>query len=238
MLTCSRELHFFMWLYVNIRHLILSNCRTFFSILFRTILLVMESLSFFFFFSMWECLNFSFLLEGTFVCSIMIAKAVIFITLHYNAVSLSYSLCWALDPCSSVITHCRLVHLNDISPTPTFHAVPGNHHSALCFYFKFIFRFHICDIIKYLGFPDVSFKHNVLKFHPCGCKRQDILSCVRIIFHCAYISHTFYLFLIEKIIPLHYCVDFDQISTWISHRFTCVPSHLNTPPISLPIPPF
>lgn len=199
--------------------------------LFRAVLLVMESLSFFFFL-MWECLNFSLILEGRFTCSIMVAKAVIFITLHYyNAVLLSYSLYCALDLCSLVITHCRLVHLNNISPTPTFHAVPGHHHSALCFYFKFvIFRFHICDIIKYLGFPDVSFKHKVLKVHPWGCKRQDILSHVRIIFHCVYISHiVLNLFILNwKIIPLHYCVDFDQIPTWISHRFTCVCSHYHS----------
>ena len=230
-----------MWLYVNIRHLFLSNYRTFFSIPFQGCS-TSNGIPQLFFFLMWECLNFSLILEGRFTCSIMVAKAVIFITLHYyNAVLLSYSLYCALDLCSLVITHCRLVHLNNLSPTPTFHAVPGHHHSALCFYFKFvIFRFHICDIIKYLGFPDVSFKHKVLKVHPWGCKRQDILSHVRIIFHCVYISHiVLNLFILNwKIIPLHYCVGFDQISTWISHRFTCVPSLLNIPPIPLPIPLF
>ena len=100
--------------------------------LFRAILLVVESLSIFFV-SMWECLNFSFILKGTFMCSIMIAKAVMFITLHYySAILLSDSFYCALDLCSVVTARCRLVHWDDISPAPTFPAVPGNCPSALC----------------------------------------------------------------------------------------------------------
>ena len=34
-----------------------------------------------------------------------------------------------------------------------------------------------------------------------------------------------------------YCVGFCHPSTWISHRYTHVPSLLNLPPTSLPIPP-
>ena len=37
-----------------------------------------------------------------------------------------------------------------------------------------------------------------------------------------------------KIVALQYCVGFYQTSTWISHRFTYVPSHLN---ISSHLPP-
>ena len=40
-----------------------------------------------------------------------------------------------------------------------------------------------------------------------------------------------------KLIALQYCVGFSQTSTWISHRFTHVPSHFNIPLTSLPIPP-
>ena len=40
-----------------------------------------------------------------------------------------------------------------------------------------------------------------------------------------------------RIIALQFCFAFYQTSTWISHRFTYVPSHLNNPPTSLPIPP-
>ena len=41
-----------------------------------------------------------------------------------------------------------------------------------------------------------------------------------------------------SILTLQYYVGFYQTSTRISHRFTHVPSHMNIPPISLPIPPF
>ena len=76
--------------------------------LFRAILLVVESLSIFFV-SMLECLNFSFILKGPFMCSIMIAKAVMFITLHYySAISLSDSFYCALDLCSVVTARCTL----------------------------------------------------------------------------------------------------------------------------------
>ena len=45
----------------------------------------------------------------------------------------------------------------------------------------------------------------------------------------------FYLFIFNwRIIALQYCIGFYQTSTWISHRFTHVPSHLK----SLPPPPF
>ena len=40
-----------------------------------------------------------------------------------------------------------------------------------------------------------------------------------------------------RIIALQNFVVFCQISTWISHRYTYVPSLLHLPPISLPIPP-
>ena len=46
-----------------------------------------------------------------------------------------------------------------------------------------------------------------------------------------------FFFLNWRIIALQYCVGFYLTSTWISHRFTYVPSHLNIPPISHPIPP-
>ena len=45
-----------------------------------------------------------------------------------------------------------------------------------------------------------------------------------------------YLFLYWRIIALQNFV-FCQTSTWISHRYTFIPSLLNPPPISLPIPP-
>ena len=38
-----------------------------------------------------------------------------------------------------------------------------------------------------------------------------------------------YLFLIEGLIALQYCVGFNQTSTWISHKCTHVPSYLNIP---------
>ena len=41
-----------------------------------------------------------------------------------------------------------------------------------------------------------------------------------------------------SIIALHNCVGFYQTSTWISHRFTHVLSHLNIPPTSLHTHPF
>ena len=40
-----------------------------------------------------------------------------------------------------------------------------------------------------------------------------------------------------KIIALQNFIVFCQISTWISHRYTYIPSLLNLPPISCPIPP-
>ena len=40
-----------------------------------------------------------------------------------------------------------------------------------------------------------------------------------------------------RVIALQYCLCFYQTSTWISHRFTHVPSLLKLYPISLPIPP-
>ena len=40
-----------------------------------------------------------------------------------------------------------------------------------------------------------------------------------------------------RIIALQYCVGFHHTSIWISHRYTSVPSLLNLPPISYPIPP-
>ena len=40
-----------------------------------------------------------------------------------------------------------------------------------------------------------------------------------------------------RIIAIQDSVGFYQTSTWLSHRFTHVPSHLNIPPTSLPTPP-
>ena len=40
-----------------------------------------------------------------------------------------------------------------------------------------------------------------------------------------------------RVIALQNFVVFCQTSTWISHRYTYIPSLLNLPPISLPIPP-
>ena len=40
-----------------------------------------------------------------------------------------------------------------------------------------------------------------------------------------------------RIIALHYCIGFCHTSTWISHRYTYVPSLLNLPPTSHPFPP-
>ena len=39
-----------------------------------------------------------------------------------------------------------------------------------------------------------------------------------------------------KIIALQYCIGFCCVSTWISHRYTCIRSLLNLPPTSHPIP--
>ena len=47
-------------------------------------------------------------------------------------------------------------------------------------------------------------------------------------------THFFFNFLL--IFALQYCVSFCHSSTWISHRYTYVPSLLNLPPISFPIP--
>ena len=40
-----------------------------------------------------------------------------------------------------------------------------------------------------------------------------------------------------RIIALHYCVRFCRTPIWISHRYTYVPSLVNLPPTSHPIPP-
>ena len=40
-----------------------------------------------------------------------------------------------------------------------------------------------------------------------------------------------------RIIALQNFPVFHQTSTWISHRYTYIPSNMNLPPISLPIPP-
>ena len=47
----------------------------------------------------------------------------------------------------------------------------------------------------------------------------------------------FNLFFYWRVIALQNFVIFCQTSTWISHRYTFVPSLLNLPPFSLPIPP-
>ena len=39
-----------------------------------------------------------------------------------------------------------------------------------------------------------------------------------------------------RIIVLQYCTGFCHTSTWISQRYTYVPSHLNLPPTSYPTP--
>ena len=40
-----------------------------------------------------------------------------------------------------------------------------------------------------------------------------------------------------QITVLQYCVDFCYTSTWVSHRYTYIPSLMNLPPISHPVPP-
>ena len=45
------------------------------------------------------------------------------------------------------------------------------------------------------------------------------------------------LFFNWRVIALQNCVSFWQTSAWISHRYTCIPSLLNLPPTSPPIPP-
>ena len=56
-------------------------------------------------------------------------------------------------------------------------------------------------------------------------------------FCCCCCSH-FNLFIFSwKIIALPYCVGFRHTSTWISHRYTYVPSLLNLPPTSHPCHP-
>ena len=55
-------------------------------------------------------------------------------------------------------------------------------------------------------------------------------------------SLPFYLFFFSfffnwRVIALQNVVVFCQTSAWISHRYTYIPSLLNLPPISLPIPP-
>ena len=47
----------------------------------------------------------------------------------------------------------------------------------------------------------------------------------------------FFFFFNLRIIALWNFVVFCQTSTWISHRYPCIPSLLNLPPISLPISP-
>ena len=53
------------------------------------------------------------------------------------------------------------------------------------------------------------------------------------------IKGTFFKFIFfnRRIIALQDCIVFCQTSTWISHRYTYIPSLLKLPPISLPIPP-
>ena len=46
----------------------------------------------------------------------------------------------------------------------------------------------------------------------------------------------FYFFIFWSIMVLQNFVVFCQISTWISHRYTYIPSRLNLPPISCPTP--
>ena len=50
-------------------------------------------------------------------------------------------------------------------------------------------------------------------------------------------SHFFYLYFYWRIIALQNFVIFCQTSTWISHKYTYIPSLLNLPPISRSIPP-
>ena len=49
--------------------------------------------------------------------------------------------------------------------------------------------------------------------------------------------HFFPFFFHWKINALQYCASFCHMSTWIRHRDTYVPSLLNLPPISRPVPP-
>ena len=51
---------------------------------------------------------------------------------------------------------------------------------------------------------------------------------------CLFVFFNFY----WRIIALQYCAGFCHTSTWISHRYICVPTLWNLLPISHPIPPF
>ena len=52
-----------------------------------------------------------------------------------------------------------------------------------------------------------------------------------------FFPHFFSLFFYWRVIALQNFVVFCQTSTWVSDRYTYIPSLLNLPPISLPIPP-
>ena len=61
------------------------------------------------------------------------------------------------------------------------------------------------------------------------------------VFYCIYVPYLFFLlislFFNWRIIALQNFVVFCHTSTWISHRYTYIPSLLNLPPISHPISP-
>ena len=48
---------------------------------------------------------------------------------------------------------------------------------------------------------------------------------------------SFFFFFNQRIVALQYCVGFCHTATWISHRYTYVPSLSDLPPTSHPIPP-
>ena len=114
------------------------------------------------------------------------------------------------------------------------------------FIYTIFFRLRvISDIIQYLSFSvslqsvwqslDPSMLLHRLVFHSF-LWLSNIPLCVRVLV-CVYTT-SFFIFFNWRIIALQNFVVFCQASTWISYRYTYVPSLLNLPPISLPIPPF
>ena len=74
-------------------------------------------------------------------------------------------------------------------------------------------------------------------FSPIYLSWSDRTGCHDISFFLFEYLGLFYLFFYWRIIALLNFVVFCQSSTWISHKYTSIPSLLNFPPISFPIPP-